>query len=232
MSPFTFTSTCSRISARRDADRKCGNHGCDGRGEKSFNMCNSLESNILTSDFHRRTSASAPSSPSRRENIPPSARGSCCGFRRISSFVNPGRDFSSGRPGRPPSTFPSIGGLSKPALPLGAWDLRLGIGSSPSQRRSRSTFNETGGTRPRPARHGRPSPAGPGPSWRCGLNFMTTKRPSRSMVSTPRPSAMMRMRPYSARLSTESVGGAVSIAQSRRASSSSSFSVRAAATLR
>src|SRR5688572_13654178 len=29
-------------------------------------------------------------SPSRRENIPPSARGSVSGFRRISSLVNPG----------------------------------------------------------------------------------------------------------------------------------------------
>ena len=41
----------------------------------------------------------------------------------------------------------------------------------------------------------------------CGLNLMTTSSPSRSIVSMPSRSAMMRIRPYSARFSTE-VGGA------------------------
>ena len=72
---------------------------------------------------------------------------------------------------------------------------------------SKSSLTDTGGTSTAPG-HPPTTFTSLTPSIRAlGLNLMTTKRPSRSMESTSRWSALIRMRPNSTRLSTESGGG-------------------------
>ena len=210
MSPFTLTRTCSRISARSEAEvpsatsTTCDDseslHHVQFLGIQHFNLRRARRSRAAHQDAIEHP-ALAPA-------------GSCFGFRRISSFVNPASPRRRS-PGASTRTFP------RPTWQLGLYG-RVPRPTRPSTGTSGGPVGQLRSPLRRfqiqLQRHRVEPATAPGHSWTtltsragstfaCGLNFMTTRRPSRSMVSTPSRSAMMRMRPYSARFSTESGGG-------------------------
>ena len=91
ISPFTLTSTCSRISAWnpwREGHRteKQGGRSESLQHDNSFNI--SILYDLRTMEV---TGPRAPrATPSGGRTCPPRLAGSMSGFRRTSSFVNPG----------------------------------------------------------------------------------------------------------------------------------------------
>src|SRR5439155_11474647 len=90
-------------------------------------------------------SASALSRVSSRENIPPSALGSCFGLRRISSFVKPEVTAPAVARAVHHEVSLLLAGIRDPGFGIRRF-LRVPIPESRVPVASRSTFNDTGGT--------------------------------------------------------------------------------------
>src|SRR5581483_2187653 len=141
------------------------------------------------------------SSPPTRSNTPPGARGSSFGDRRISSFEKPGVTspvlaravHHEGAWASRTRRLPGPAGRGAAGFPAPAEPVPVPVFAPPAP--SSASRRPAGGTSVRSDRCRTSATSLAGSTFAWGLNFMTTVRASRSIVSMPRRSAMTRMRP-------------------------------------
>ena len=202
ISPFTFTRTCSMIfgAGRRPAAEAHDEQAASAtraacRTALAFIAELFSERNIVISDRAARSTT-----PPTRSNTPPAAPRILLGRPQDLLLRESWRHLAGPRPGGPPRSAPAAD------LTLAAWRsdvpalavlaaVRLAAAAAPARPSSAQSSAPPAARASGPAAAAPAPPAEPGRACACGLNFMTTDRPSRSMLSTPSRSAMTRMRP-------------------------------------